>query len=234
MKISKIGQIILFLSSSSALVLSGCGTSNKETKDSALKRENRVLDVRLFEGATSKPFNKEESSHVGFDSSGLESRTLLYFPSLEALWDEKVIISSIAIVELLISSGDIPVNPENIELYPIRSSWGPFATWNLRDRFFGDKWSSPGGDIDSTSSPVTPSLRVSTGASAAKELAFDITNLVKQMILNGSANYGFLIRVKKSDLNATNGMYFSMSNHQSSSPRPSAILTFSTSNSVEP
>jgi hypothetical protein len=54
------------------------------------------------------------------------------------------------------------------------------------------------------------------------------------MILEGEANYGFQIRVKKSDLNSKNAMNFSMSNHGESGLRPSSILVFSHSTAVEP
>jgi hypothetical protein len=216
-----------------ALCLSvGCGAT--KTSQSAIKIETDVLDVRIFEGGKNESLNKEKTSLVGFDDSGLESRLLLYFPKLLDLWASEVIISSISIIELVLNCSEIDVNPENIELFPVAAPWGPFATWTLIDRLSGESWSSPGGDIDLTLPAVTPSFRLNKTNSSSKEISFDITSLIKRMILEGVSNYGFQIRVKKSDLNSKNAMNFVMSNHSDSSVRPSSILVFSQSTAVEP
>jgi hypothetical protein len=214
------------------LLLVGCGST--KTTQSAIRRETDVLDVRIFEGGSSSSLSKESVSLVGFDDNGQESRLLIYFPKLLDLWSSEVVVSSISIIELVLNCSDIAVNPENIELFPVTQSWGPFATWTLIDRLSGDRWANAGGDADLSAPGITPSFRLSTTHASSKEIAFDITRLIKRMILEGEANYGFQIRVKKSDLNSKNAMNFSMSNHGESGLRPSSILVFSHSTAVEP
>ncbi|MEI8026021.1 MAG: hypothetical protein WCI18_06715 [Pseudomonadota bacterium] len=210
----------------------GCGVT--KTTDSVIRRETDVLDVRIFEGNGKESLNKESSSLIGFDENGLESRLLIYFPKLLDLWASDVIVSSISIVELILNCTDITVNPENIELLPMTKPWGPYATWTSIDRLMGDDWANAGGDVDLSTPAITPSFRLNTSQPTSREIAFDITALVKRMILEGTTNYGFQVRVKKSDLNSKNAMNFSMSNNNDSGVRPSSILTFSQSDTVEP
>jgi hypothetical protein len=212
------------------LAIVSCGKT--ETTNSAIKRETDLMDVRLYEGAPSVALNSEVDTRVGFDENGKESRMLLYFPKLQNLWDSKVIISSIAIVELLLNCTDVEVNPENIELVPMAQSWSPFATWSTRDIISGKTWTAAGGDIDASLPGTTPSLRINANNSDAKELAFNITTLVQRMILQGYKNYGFMIRVKQSALNSKNEMWFRTSNNADENVRPSSILTFTTADSV--
>jgi hypothetical protein len=212
------------------LAVAACGKT--ETTNSAIKRETDLMDVRLYEGAPALALNSEVDSRVGFDEYGKESRMLLYFPKLKNLWDSKVIISSIAIVELLLNCTDVEVNPENIELVPVAQSWSPFATWSSRDLISGQSWTAAGGDVDASLPATTPSLRINANNSDVKELAFNITTLVQRMILQGYTNYGFMIRVKQSVLNSKNEMWFRTSNNADANVRPSAILTFTTSDSV--
>jgi hypothetical protein len=220
---------------SAVLALTACGSTddNKETGNRAIKRETTLVDARLYEGSPNKTYNDEHSARVGFDAAGKESRMLLYFPKLENLWEKDVIVTSIAVVEVTLNCLDVQVNPENIELVPVSRSWTPFVTWKTRDTLTGKGWSSAGGDVDASLPAVTPTLRPNSTEEGAKELAFDITNLVQRMVLGGYHNYGFMIRVKRSELNAKDEMWFKTTNSWNSDLRPSAILAFSSTDSVE-
>lgn len=216
-----------------SMVMYGCGSNTTETGDNAIKRTTEVLDTRLYEGAPKKSYKNEDSSRVGFDESGKESRMLLFFPKLKELWDEKIVVSSIANVELLIYCDEIAVNPENIELLVVKNGWNPFATWTLRDNVLGESWLTPGGDFHTTIDPVKPALRKSVLNPNAFELSFNISLVVQRMILDGLENLGFLIRVKKSDLNSSQQISFRTSSWFDSTVRPSSVLIFSTKDAVE-
>lgn len=212
-------------------LISAC--SNPETDDRAIRSVTDAIDLRLSESKPLQVINAEENSNIGFDADNKESRLLIHFPKLTELWDENVIISSIASIELLINCDEVLVNPENIELRPLDSDWTPFATWASRDMLLGTPWSTPGGDFAADLPPVTPSLRINTKAPDTFELSFDITQLVQRMILEDASNYGFLIRVVRSELNGDNVMSFSTTNNEDGNKRPSSALVFSTKDSVE-
>jgi hypothetical protein len=217
----------------SCFVLAACSPS-VATNDRALRTESEVLDVRVSEAEPNKAFSAEEISGIGFDDKGKESRLFLYFPRLLRLWEEDVIISSIAVVELLINCKDVLVNPENIRLYPLSTPWTPLATWNSPfPTYAGSAWLKPGGDADESWGAITPALRRNPKSLQDFELAFDITQLVKRMILENKPNNGFSIQIVKSDLNALNSMGFFTRNASSDVRRPTSILTFSTKGAVE-
>lgn len=217
-----------------AAASSGCGR-NEKTEERAIRTESKVLDMRVSEAEPDTALTAETDAEVGFDARGQESRMLIHFPGLLRLWDEKVIVSSIAVVELIVNCVDVPVNPENIQLRAVARPWTPFATWNSPLSIVpGHAWARPGGDVDDALPPVTPTLRAAPKSPAAKELAFDITALVKRMILDGRSNHGFLVSVRKSALNASQALSFKTVNAGDEALRPTSILTFNTKDGIQP
>ncbi len=216
-------------------VLPACG--NEETAGRAIRSSTDVLDVALSQSAPDRNFRSDATAAVGFDNSGNETRLLLFFPKLRELWDSDTIQSSITQVEILLIATDVPVNPENIELYAMTRSWTPQATWNSPFPLLPQVvWNTAagGGDFDRETAAITPTLLTPTEASAALiEISFNVTELVRQMIQDKRDNFGFAVVVKESSDNSRNSMEFRTFNTAVEGERPRAILAFTTNDTLQ-
>lgn len=214
-----------------AMALAAC-SAKEEIPDRAIRTEAELVDVRISEAAPTAWFNKDELVSIGFDAEGLENRMLLYFPKLHRLWSADVIVSSIAAVEVVLHCNDVQVNPDNIELRALTTPWTQLATWTSPfPQLPGKAWATPGGDLGHEA--VTPSVRADDAISVYKELTFDITNFVREMILAGRKNYGFAIQVRRSALNAADQLELPTRNFSLDQVRPVSILAFSTKEAFE-
>ena len=178
-------------------------------------------------------YANEFRSTIGFDSNG-ESRLLLYFPKLTNLYDEAVITGSISSVEILVNAFEIKANPKSITLSLIAEPWNAFADWETRTGVFPrEPWATPGGAVlDHLFSPVAPDIRLNNDNNNYKEMAFNVTEAVTEMVTQNITNYGFQIRVQESLLNAENNVAFETFN-SSDGIRPKAALVFNTKDVIQ-
>jgi hypothetical protein len=211
-----------------------CGAKNTPTGDTAIKRETDVVDVGIHEGCDDCGDSQQPTAKIGWPQGNLESRLLILFPKLSQLWDEKIILSSLGVVELLLYTKELNINPDNIELWPLNQAWSPFAKWShplgILDKSV--QW-TPGGSWDLSGSAITPAIRVPSSGIQAKELAFDLTSLMKQWVAENRTQLGFMIRAVKSELNGKDELEVFSSNYPDSLYRPVSVLTFATQDGVE-
>jgi hypothetical protein len=211
-----------------------CGSSeDNDTSDRAIRSTFDVIDTRISSTDSQEAFNKDTSSLVGFDPRGGENRMLLYFPKVEELYEDDVIITSITNIELLVHCADVPVHPNSIKIYPLTRPWTAYSNWNSYFALVpGSEWEQPGGDFDSSVAISSPAIRTNTDDSSVFELSFDITEHITSMVTQNKPNYGYVVLVEKSELNGSDAMTFFTSNSGNGAARPSAILAFSTKDIV--
>lgn len=213
------------------LVLSnGCGRSTEEdTEERVIRSEGDVLDVRISSAKKSTSFASEQISRIGFDGED-ESRLLLYFPKIDELYEDEVVISSITAIEVIVKCEDVQVNPGKIALQPISRPWSQYATWKSRHSLDKESaWKEPGGDVYSGTGKISPDIRRED--KELFELSFDVTSLVKDMVVKGRKNYGFVVSVAKSSLNEKN--FLKLQTFNAEEGAPSSALVFSTEDVIE-
>lgn len=212
----------------------GCG-GGVETSDRALRTERDVVDVRISSSEPDASHASEAEGRVGFDTAGNESRMLLYFPKLDALYEKENLESSLGAIEILVFCREVPVNPENIELRALSRGWTGKATWRSPIPLLpGKMWATPGGDKDDTLPIVHPSLRRGTDSQLTTELSFDVSAIVRAQRFENKPHHGFAISVRRDDRNARHDMSFITTNAAEGSGRPAAILTFQSKDTVMP
>lgn len=211
--------------------LTSCGTEKTSTS-AVIKTETTVTDVRIYSGFPPGSYNSESLSGVGFDKDGYESRLLIQFPKIADLYDGSVVLSSIALIEVVIETTDVPVNPENIHMYPMTKAWTGLANWDLPfPAISDDPWATAGGDYDSTRS-VNAGIRLNTKDSRFKEVTFDVTKYVLDMVLSGTPNYGFIVKVDKSVNNYENSLSFSTYNSPINAGHPTSVLIYNSKDTL--
>jgi hypothetical protein len=216
-----------------SLSFMACSSVEDDQSDRAIKSTFDVVDIRLSSSAPDQVYNKNSTTAVGFGDDGSENRMLVYFPKVDELYDDDVIVSSITNMELLIHCLDVPAHPDSIKIYPLSKPWTAYSTWNSYFAILpNNEWGTPGGDYDDTAVISSPAIRTNTDDSSYFELAFNITDFVKSTISEQKPNYGFIILVEKNDLNSEDQMTFYTSNSSKGAARPSAILAFSTQDLV--
>ena len=207
-------------------VLSACGGETEETTD-VIASEAQLFDLTITQSDPENYDHSDETVEIGIVDD-IETRMLIQFPAFMSLYDEDVVVSSIANLELEMLSDEIQVNPSNIRLYFLSQPWTPFATWNSRFSIGeGFEWTNSGGDFHSISY-VNPDLE-KLGPDV--KLTFNLTQGVLQSIENDLQIYGFAITVNSDAINGSNTMTIYTGN---SNAAPTAVLTFNNREVLNP
>ncbi len=214
------------------LLLTGC--DNKEEKTATpIAIEDKVFDITI-QSASPKAYNYlDESAQVGINSAGNEARVLIEIPNILKLYREDVVLSSIANIEIHIKASSVQVNPENIQLYLVKDSWTPFASWSSRFTLSRNHdWATAGGDVLDIE-PITPSVEKVSEVGSDKNLVFNLTKVLIQAVSDQTLIHGFLLRVIESDDNASQTLPIFTSN-SSSANAPKAYLTLNNDEVIVP
>lgn len=209
----------------SSLVAGACAKKKEETIP-VIKSESQVLDLRLSEREPSKVNAGEEMVPVGFDSDGYENKMLVYFPKINELWDETVIVSAIASIEVIVRTTDLLVSPEALELYPVTRAWSPYATWLSPYSMLPESTWAAGGEFETALGAITPSVRRHRTDSSVFELCFDVTSIIKESLVNEKKGYGFVIQLSKNSTNFGDYQPLYTFNSSNQDLRPISILGF--------
>ncbi|SMF32106.1 hypothetical protein [Pseudobacteriovorax antillogorgiicola] len=192
--------------------------AEEDKADDVIAEETDLIDLTITEGSEVYDYNDDVAT-IGIDS--LESRFLLRFPSFLNLYEEDVIISSIANLEIEIYAEDIAINPANIRLKFLAQEWTPFANWYSRFSLAdGYDWLAAGGDFLDLDD-ATPDIEASQGN--VKKLSFNVTDQTLTTIETGTVIHGFALVIEESSLNNQQVLTTYTSN---SNFKPRAILTF--------
>ncbi|WP_141734491.1 hypothetical protein [Oligoflexus tunisiensis] len=208
------------------LILAMSACANEEDKqDSVIAVEAKVFDITIQSQLPDSYEYQSESALVGQTADGHETRMLLAIPDILSLFQEDVVLSSIAHIEIQMVASEVAVNPENIRLGFMSRKMTPYSTWNSRFSLAPDQeWDTPGGDLMDLPA-IAPDIEKAGVGVSHKKLLFNVTDTIIAAIGAGVTIESFLLQVLPSEDNAENSSRFFTSNY-SHAYSPKAILTF--------
>ena len=216
-----------------SLLLLSCGRTETDPENDVIAVAADVMDALIDSANPDRADNQADAAFVGFqDGLTSETRLLIFLPALTNLYQESVVLSSIADIRLELYADGVAVNPDNIRLFFIGLPWTPYVSWHSRFNLSDDyDWQQPGGDLLNLDY-ATPDIEDVAGTSL-KMLSFDVTEQVIASIIDKQTIYGFALIIQQSDLNRKQSILIRTTNG-SDSYDPRAVLSYSQEDILQP